>query len=57
MRRKPTNCPTCGLVWDANHGRRYGYGYRELGARVWKCSRCQDVQKGAAVHHQSVFRT
>lgn len=43
MKVHPDECPDCGFVWGAYHGHRYGYGYTQLAARVWRCNRCKCI--------------
>lgn len=39
----PSTCPKCGLVWGDDHGNELGRGFEDLGAGVWKCSRCEEI--------------
>lgn len=45
MKHVPDQCSECGFVWGAFQGTRYGYGYEQIAARVWRCTRCGYIVK------------
>ncbi|AGN00379.1 response regulator receiver protein [Salinarchaeum sp. Harcht-Bsk1] len=54
--RHPDRCSECHLDWGTRHGDGLGKGYDQLGAFVWKCTRCGAVQQSASASHQWVAR-
>lgn len=54
--RHPDNCYECDLEWGVHHGDGLGNGYDQLGAFVWKCARCGNVQQAASASHRWLAR-
>lgn len=54
--RHPEKCTDCGLEWGTPHGDGLGDGYEQLGAFVWKCMRCGNVQQAASASHRWLAR-
>lgn len=54
--RHPDNCSDCKLEWGPSHGNGLGQGYDQLGAFVWKCTRCGNVQQAASASHRWLAR-
>jgi len=54
--RHPDACSACGLGWGQDHGGGLGTGYEQLGAFVWKCSRCSNVQQTGSASHRWLAR-
>lgn len=54
--RHPDNCSSCGLEWGTPHGNGLGNGYDQLGAFVWKCARCGNVQQAVSASHRWLAR-
>lgn len=54
--RHPDECSDCGLEWGIEHGGGLGNGYDQLGAFVWKCARCGNVQQAASASHRWLAR-
>lgn len=54
--RHPEKCTDCGLEWGTPHGDGLGDGYDQLGAFVWKCKRCGNVQQAASASHRWLAR-
>jgi hypothetical protein len=54
--RHPDKCTNCGLEWGTAHGDGLGEGYEQLGAFVWKCRRCGEIQQAASASHRWLAR-
>jgi hypothetical protein len=54
--RHPDECNDCGLEWGTPHGNGLGDGYDQLGAFVWKCARCGNIQQAASASHRWLAR-
>jgi len=54
--RHPDRCNECRLEWGEPHGDGLGEGYEQLGAFVWKCTRCGAVRQSASASHKWVAR-
>ncbi|WP_248515335.1 HalX domain-containing protein [Salinarchaeum laminariae] len=54
--RHPDKCSDCGLEWGTSHGGGLANGYEQLGAFVWKCTRCGSVQQAANASHRWLAR-
>lgn len=51
---QPDNCSNCGRVWDVTASGRTARGFAKLGAFVWRCVDCGQVQMQADPSHQRV---
>lgn len=56
MKYLPDACPECGFIWGSFQGRKYGHGYEELGAHVWKCTRCNHIVRSANPAEKRIAR-
>lgn len=54
--RHPDACNECRLDWGHHHGGGLGEGFEQLGAFVWKCTRCGNVQQAASASHRWLAR-
>lgn len=43
----PDSCPQCELPWGEDHGNALGVGFSQVGAYVWKCTRCGSILHGS----------
>lgn len=50
----PNTCPKCRLPWGQDHGNELGVGFIPLGAKVWKCTRCDEIIHGVATNRKRV---